>query len=768
METMVFVDSNEPPIWLDHTQTINGNKWIVGIGPLPAEIMFIGDHPGRDEVTMNEVFTGPSGKILYDMADKYHVDLRRAFLTNVVKFLPKMKHPAADEIKLCTPMLNEEIKRCNPKLIVCLGKQAFTAVMGRGYKTSEYRGTLLDWIKDPAVKVFPMYNPAYLLHNPDAMPEYDADWKTLQRVVGGGDAIQDDTQMFTTSKLDDVVAFVDMILSRDDPVVVLDCEWHGENWMSPIGYLRTVQIGMGDHKALIIEIVDETGKQLLDDFDDVFKQLKRLLEDSRIRIIGHAARSDGQWLMGYGIDIRAGVMRGGDTMIAEHLINSTGPFGLEALTVKYTDMGRYDLPLMNWKNEHHQECEHGYGPIPRDILLPYAAKDVDAPDRIFQKQLPMIAPFREPRGPYPSLWDIDMHTQNSLYELEGVGMLLDQDRLHNFIKMYQEKRNDLEAKLIDMAKTLGLTEFNYRAPHQVAHLLFQVLGMVPIKTTDATGGRSWDWVEDQAPEVQEQCSASTNKETLAILADQPGAHPIIALLRDAKKVEYVCRQWLVEPDHAKEFDTASRGGGLLSKIWPDGRLHARFSQLKETARFSSSKPNVQNWLKRAEGELRRIMGKDLPMKYFGVDSLPSIRTVVVPTPGYVFMESDWKQAELFILAALSGDPTMWGALTTPGKDLHDLTAITSFDLQVVDQEGKAVPEDYLLQLAKTDEKAFKAFQKKLIYINARGQKLTRDAFRAGLRVSAKNLRKYLKFGQKDVKFLGLLQSNLQTETSLIR
>jgi DNA polymerase I-like protein with 3'-5' exonuclease and polymerase domains len=51
---------------------------------------------------------------------------------------------------------------------------------------------------------------------------------------------------------------------------------------------------------------------------------------------------------------------------------------------------------------------------------------------------------------------------------------------------------------------------------------------------------------------------------------------------------------------------------------------------------------------------------------------------VVATPGWVLVEADFKSAELFVLAALSQDKVMWDALTTPGMDLHDLTAIKLF------------------------------------------------------------------------------------------
>jgi DNA polymerase-1 len=311
--------------------------------------------------------------------------------------------------------------------------------------------------------------------------------------------------------------------------------------------------------------------------------------------------------------------------------------------------------------------------------------------------------------------------------------------------MYRTRRDELEGILLPMAEELGMKDFNFRSPPQRSKLLFDVLKLTPIETTE---GKSWDWILNQNQDVQDMVSPATSKETMAILADEPGAHPIVALLRDISKLDYVCRSWLTDPAEAKNFNTLSKGGGLLAKIWPDGRIHARFSQLKETARFGSSRPNVQNWLKRAEGELKRIIGKEGLERFFGAGAkFPTLRSIIQPPPGWVLMEADWKQAEMFILAALSKDQTMWQALNTPGKDLHDLTAITAFGLTVLGPDGNPIPEQILLDLAKTNKKEFEALQSKLVYLDQRGRRLTRKQFKDGIRVSAKNLNFGIPYGR---------------------
>jgi len=126
---------------------------------------------------------------------------------------------------------------------------------------------------------------------------------------------------------------------------------------------------------------------------------------------------------------------------------------------------------------------------------------------------------------------------------------------------------------------------------------------------------------------------------------------------------------------------------------------------------------------------------------------PNIRTIVVPSPGCVLMEADFCQAELFVLAKLSGDDNMWSALTTPGKDLHDNTAITAFDLTLLDPDGNPIDEAFLLELAKTDIAKFEEYQKNLIYMDQLGKKYSRKEFKSGIRVSAKALNFGIPYGR---------------------
>lgn len=743
----------EYPVWMEETaHTVDGKLWVKGNGSIPSEYLFIGEKPGDKEARTKRVFSGPSGELLFNRLTMLGFNLNSYYMTNAVKYpLPRNKNVTAKDLKVCKPMLDEEISRTNPKVIVCLGANALHAVVGRNVGLTQVRG---EFIPHPtlACRVFGMYNPAYVLRNPEAMGAFDRDVIELVRDQQGG-ADNRDTVTFepVITTVAGVRAFGEQLFATQaNPFLVLDMEWHGKTWMDPLRFLRTIQLGYAHGKAAIIEVRDVGGTPVIDDEPGMFVALKKILEDPRVGICGHSSIADGEWLLSYGIDIRPRVIW--DTMLAEYLLHETGPWDLGEVALKYTNYHRYKLPVEMWVKSHEAECRHGYGFIPRDMLLPYGAIDVDAPRKITEKQIPLIAKdFMQPRGKYPSLWDTTLRTQEIIYELQRTGMLVDKDRLKQLIDAYQGARSQLLGLVTTESAAIGFANFNPASVDDVRSLLFKYLQLPPVKTT---AGKAWvDQVGNQGMDDDTEQRASTDKTTLEILQD---ANPIVKHLLQFRRIDTACKNLLRWPK--EDEDEASKGGGIPAKIWPDGRLHARFSQLAETGRFRHSKPNVANWPKKAEGYMVEIFG--------GKDKVPpSIRSIIVPEPGYVLMEGDFSQAELFVLAALSGDRNMMEALSTPGRDLHDMTAITAFGLKVLGPDGSLVPDDYMVRLAAqygAKSKEFKGFQKQLRYLDQKGKIMTRDEFSDTLRVSAKNLEVGL------TPLLGSLHSNVQKQTPLIR
>ena len=724
---------------LTTAQVIGENKWLPGRGRRPADIMIIGHHPQIEDTAAGYQFSGSAYNDLAAMMQKHGLDINDAYCTNLVKYAPKGKKPKAADVKACLDMLYAEIWDTNPKVIVCLGGEALKHVIkDNKCKISTYRGIQMQYPDDPNIAVVPTYALSYLEYNPAAETALNHDWELVHNILGGVSTVNHEVNYTVASDYDYTSGIVAELLGKavDEPLMLtVDCEWHGKHWQDPDGYLRTVQIAWSDSNAFVFEmygeLTDDGAERLYT--DESLERIAALLENPNIMLAGHNVIADGEWLLKYNIDIRPNTVF--DTMIAEHTLNSSGVFNLTALTEKYTDFGKYDSELTAWKDAHKAETKHGFGRIPRDMLISYAAKDAAATYAIMECQLPKLQElgYTQPRGEFPSLFKSSMNTQLALYEIQHWGMKVDPERLDMITALYHNKLQQLETDLIMVAAQNGMPDFNFRSPKQVAELLFTRLGLTPISTTDASGGKSWDEVANLSNIAE--IAPSTDKTTLEILQDK---HPAVKLLRDLRKIDHACKTWMPTNYDPAEHDETTKGGGLKAKIWPDGRIHASFSQLKETGRFSSKNPNMQNFPKRAEGDIKRIFGDNCP---------PNIRTVFVPEDGYYILEADWKQAELFVLAGLSGDRNMYEALTTPGKDLHDLTAITAFGITVLDTDDNPVDEGAMLALAASDMSAFEEFQGSLRYLDQRGNIMDRKTFKNTVRVSAKNLNFGIPYGR---------------------
>ena len=95
---------------------------VPGEGPRRAEIMFIGQAPGREEDKTGRPFVGRAGKFLDFLLEKNKVKRKNVFITSAVKcFPPGNRKPKKDELKACEHYLVQQIRLVNPKTIVALG-----------------------------------------------------------------------------------------------------------------------------------------------------------------------------------------------------------------------------------------------------------------------------------------------------------------------------------------------------------------------------------------------------------------------------------------------------------------------------------------------------------------------------------------------------------------------------------------------------------------------------------------------------------------------
>jgi DNA polymerase len=150
---------------------------VYGVGNPNADLMFIGEAPGRDEDLKGEPFVGRAGQLLTDIIKAMKLTRDDVYIANVIKCRPpENRNPESDELEACHPYIQRQVEIIQPKVIVTLGRFALQSLTGKAYGISSARGNWLDY---NGVKVMPTYHPAYLLRTPSAKKEVWADMKKV-------------------------------------------------------------------------------------------------------------------------------------------------------------------------------------------------------------------------------------------------------------------------------------------------------------------------------------------------------------------------------------------------------------------------------------------------------------------------------------------------------------------------------------------------------------------------------------------------------------
>jgi DNA polymerase len=156
---------------------------VFGVGNPRADLLFVGEGPGREEDLAGEPFVGRSGKLLDRlMAEEIGLTRAECYIANVVKCRPpNNRNPAADEIAACRPYLEEQIALIEPAVVVTLGNFATQLLMETSDGIGALRGSAYPY---RAGHLVPTYHPAYVLRaGGEAMAEMRADLVRAKRLV---------------------------------------------------------------------------------------------------------------------------------------------------------------------------------------------------------------------------------------------------------------------------------------------------------------------------------------------------------------------------------------------------------------------------------------------------------------------------------------------------------------------------------------------------------------------------------------------------------
>lgn len=168
----------------------NCKNIVVGKGNEKADIMFVGEAPGRKEDEIGEPFVGAAGKNLDKLLDKVGLSMDDVYIANILKCRPpENRDPLPDEIRKHTPWLLKQIKDIKPKVVCSLGNYATKFFMAKGDVdrmkdqpgiTSVHgkpREIEMEGIK---FKLIPLFHPAAIIYRRELIGEWEKDMEIVK------------------------------------------------------------------------------------------------------------------------------------------------------------------------------------------------------------------------------------------------------------------------------------------------------------------------------------------------------------------------------------------------------------------------------------------------------------------------------------------------------------------------------------------------------------------------------------------------------------
>lgn len=137
---------------------------VPGEGHLGAQVMLVGEAPGRDNDECGRPFVGQGGKLLDKILQAAGINRSQLFLTNILKCRPPANRPPKDdEVRCCSHFLRGQIEMIKPKVIVALGGSAARALLGKGVRLADADSLIFE---TPVGLVSPTYHPSAMRYNP--------------------------------------------------------------------------------------------------------------------------------------------------------------------------------------------------------------------------------------------------------------------------------------------------------------------------------------------------------------------------------------------------------------------------------------------------------------------------------------------------------------------------------------------------------------------------------------------------------------------------
>ncbi|MFH1802202.1 MAG: uracil-DNA glycosylase [archaeon] len=171
----------------------NCTNIVIGKGNPNADILFVGEAPGRNEDLQGIPFVGVAGKNLDKMLENVGLSMDNVYIANILKCRPpENRDPTIEEIKAHTPWLLKQIEEIKPKVVCSLGNYA-TKFFLSGCKPDEMKSqpgitTVHGKVKNievqgQKIKLIPLFHPAAIIYKRDLLPQWNADMEIVKKEI---------------------------------------------------------------------------------------------------------------------------------------------------------------------------------------------------------------------------------------------------------------------------------------------------------------------------------------------------------------------------------------------------------------------------------------------------------------------------------------------------------------------------------------------------------------------------------------------------------
>ena len=206
---------------------------VPGKGNFDADVIFVGEAPGKNEDIHGEPFVGAAGKRLDMILEDTGINREDVYITNIVKCRPpKNRAPSKKEEESCNDFINQEIEIINPKIICVMGNTAYGTLLD-GKEITKNHGKIVE--KDGR-KFFITFHPAATIYNQKLVEELKNDFRELAKFLG----IKDESKQYEERRCDYCMAKTEHEVVVMPKVITRKRRWlykctqcNHERWLVP-------------------------------------------------------------------------------------------------------------------------------------------------------------------------------------------------------------------------------------------------------------------------------------------------------------------------------------------------------------------------------------------------------------------------------------------------------------------------------------------------------------------------------------------------------